>query len=161
MIFRFIVIFFLSGTVVSAMTYVLRTLEQRWSDVDIIAIVNVGKVHTVTTPEGITLQSAEATVEREIFRRVAPFDQTKKTKIRIFSLMPNGLDQEGLPLASGRTFVMMKQRGVDAFFPADPWEFQSLSANEIFWPTTHGIQQKSIAEVTKEIEQHIEMLKND
>ncbi len=161
MIARFLSLLLLSNIVASATTYELRTLEQRWPHVDIVAVVNVGEVHTVTTPEGVTLQSAEATIERIIFRRFDPIDQSNTTQMRIYSLLPNGPDQEGRFLAPGRAFVMMRQNGVNAFFPTDPWEFQSLSANEILWPTKDGIQKKSIVDVARVVDEHIDTLKNE
>jgi len=161
MIARFLGLLLLSSAASSATTFALRTLEQRWPDVDIVAVVNVGEVHTATTPEGITLQSAAATIEQMIYRRNDPIDQNKKTEIRIYSLLPNGPDQGGRPLTSGRTFVMMKQNGIDAFFPTDPWEFQSFSGDYLLWPTKDGIQKKSIVEVAQEVEEHIATLKNE
>lgn len=161
MISRFLGLLFLSISVASATSYALLTLERRWPDVDIVAVVNVGEVHVVRTPEGVTLESAEAAIERMMFRRNHPMDESKKATIRIYSLLPNGPDQGGRHLAPGRTFVMMKQNGVDAFFPTDPWEFQSLSADEIHWPTQNGIQMKSIDQIAQVIEEHINSLNNE
>lgn len=158
---RFLTLLLFSGIVASATTYALRTLDQRWPDVDIVAVVNVAEVHAVTTPEGITLQSAEATLEKVIYRRFEPIDQINQSKIKVYSLLPNGLDQGGVSIASGRTFVMMKQKGVDTFFPTDPWDFQSLSTDEVLWPTKDGIQKKPIADVVQEVEDHISTLGNE
>jgi len=155
MIGRFICVLLVSSCAASATRYILRTLDQRWPDVDIVAVVNVGEVHAVSTAAGMTLHSAEATIERSIFRRSDPIDPHDRRRIRIHLLFPNGPENGGLFLAPGRAFVMMKQNGLNAFFPADPWEFQPLSGDEISWPTKNGVKKRSICEVAREVKEHI------
>jgi len=158
---RIVGLLLLTSIFASATTFSLRSLEQRWLSIDIIAIVEVGDVHTVTTPEGVTLESAEATIERLLFRRIDSSDPSNKTNIRIYNVLPNGVDQ-GLPsLAKGRAFVMMKQQGLDAFYPTDPWEFQPITSEEIRWPTKDGIKTKTIDEVAQEVNAYIDSWKSD
>ena len=161
MVARIIGLFLFASGVASAMTYELIPLDRRWPAVDIIAIVEVGDIHRVTTPEGVTLESAVATIERLIYRRNDPFDPDNKTTIRIYKLLPNGVHRGMYSLSKGRAFVMMKMQGMDAFYPTDPWEFQPITSEEIRWRTKEGIKNKTIDEVAQEVKAHIDSRKND
>lgn len=80
-------------SVASATTWPLIPFEQRWESLDIIAVVEVGPVHTVQTPEGMALQSAEAHIEKLIYRKheEQPFREDSG-KIRLYSVSPNGME---------------------------------------------------------------------
>ena len=161
MVARIIGLLLLASVVASATAYELIPLERRWPTVDIIAIVEVGDIHRVATPEGVTLESAVATIEKLIFRRNDPFDPDNKATIRIYKLLPNGVHKGLYSLSKGRAFVMMKMQGMDAFYPTDPWEFQPITSEEIRWPTKDGIKMKTIDEVAQEVKTYIASRKND
>jgi len=134
--------------------YVLLTLSQLWKSLDIVAVIKVGPVSEVSTPQGLVLQSATAEIEQLIYRRSPPAEGESLNQITIYSLLPNGLNAAcpaPLTLASGRAFIMMQQNGVHKFYPTNPWEFQVLSGNTILWPTKSGIKKRLLSDVIPEI----------
>lgn len=103
--------------------YAYIPLERKWPGISIVAIVNVGEVSEVTTPQGLVLQSATAKIGKLVYRRFPLFDRQPEDEIVIYSFMPNGFEAAcpaPLRLESGRAFVMMAQQGFNKFFPSDP-----------------------------------------
>lgn len=133
-----------------ATVWSLWPLEQRWPEVDIVAIVTIGAVHEHTTPEGVTIQSAEATVEEEMYRRFPSLDGDGK-KIRLYVVMPNGPENFSLAITSGRAFVMMKANGLNAFNPVDPWANQPFDGRSLRWPESTGVVERSIEYVREQV----------
>ena len=109
----------------------------------------VGPVHTVETPEGVALQSADALIEKLIYRKHEEQPLREDSgKIRLYFLSPNGMENAGLTLRSGRAFIMMKQQGFNAYSPTDPWEFQPLAeADRVAWPHQNEIKILTLEEV--------------
>ena len=124
--------FFLIAANVLHAQYALRTLENRWPDIDIIALVDVGPVTEVSTPQDMILQSANARIVRLIYRRSPPWAGEPVDKIVIYSFLPNGMSvicPAPVKIGPGRAFVMMKEHGINKFSPSDPWEYQPLRGN--------------------------------
>lgn len=137
--------------------YVYIPLERKWPNISLVAIVNVGEVSQVSTPQGLMIQSATAKIEKLVYRRFPPWDGQPEDEVILYSLMPNGLAVDcpaPLQLESGRAFVMMTQQGINKFFPADPWEFQLLSRGELLWPTEKGVKRMSVEDVIALISAH-------
>ena len=139
--------------------YVLQSLEHRWPDIGLVAVVDVGPVTEVTTPQGLVLQSATAKIIDMIYRRYEPMEGISKDEVILYSLIVNGLGVEGLTfetdgglrIKSGRAFIMVGQKGLNKFFPSDPWEFQSLTTDKILWPVGIKIEEKPLKDVISEI----------
>ncbi len=124
-----------------AMTWVLMTEESMIASSDLIAIVDVGKVHEATTPEGFRLWSAKVKVEEIAFLRcpLIPGDQP----VVIYSLDVNAavseenviVDGAQLPIFQGRALICMKQRGMNKFYPSEPLHFQLIESDgTVRWP---------------------------
>jgi len=133
-----------------ATTWALWPLQARWPEIDIVAVVNIGPVHELTTPEGIAIQSAEAAIEEEIYRR-HPLDGEGVKTIRIYTVMPNGPENGPLTLSSGRSFVMMKMKGRNAFVPDDPWSIQLFDGGTVRLPEATGLSERSLSYVRERI----------
>lgn len=110
---------------------------------DLIAVVDVSRVHEVTTPEGFRLQSAKAKIIRVIYWRF-PDDPEMKDGIVIYSLDPNAaiveenISGDGLafPVREGRAFVCLKMKGINKFYPYAPLCFQPMNDSEmVSWPS--------------------------
>jgi hypothetical protein len=119
---------------------------------DLIAVVDVSTVHEVTTPEGFRLQSADAKIVREIYRRFPAIPEAEKSSIIIYSLDPNaliteknfGVDGSSIPICEGKAFVCLREKGVNKFYPF-PYaylSFQSMKQTELIkWPADPTIRQ--------------------
>lgn len=137
--------------------YVYIPLERKWPRISLVAIVNVGEVSKVSTPQGVMVQSATAKIEKLIYRASPPFEGSPEDEVILYSFMPNGLEAAcpaPLQLESGRAFVMMAQNGMNKFFPSDPWEFQPLSRGDLLWPTGDGVKQMPVEDVIALISAH-------
>ena len=111
---------------------------------DLIAVVEVSSVHEVTTPEGFRLQSANAKIIREIYRRSPALGSTDHNSIIIYSFDPNAAISENnphadgfaFPIREGKAFVCLKMKGIEKFYPYEPLCFQSMKESELVsWPT--------------------------
>jgi hypothetical protein len=110
---------------------------------DLIAVVDVSSVHEVTTPEGFRLQSANAKIVREIYRRFPPLQKTDKKSIIIYSFDPMAAigdykiagDGFAFPIREGMAFVCLKMKGEEKYYPYEPLCFQSMNSSELIsWP---------------------------
>ena len=134
--------------------YVLRTLDQRWEGICLVAVVEVGPVTEVSTPQGLLLQSETAKIKQLVYRRFKPLEGESADDITIYSFMPSGLEvacPAPLTLKSGPAFVMMAMQGMNKFYPSDPWEFQPLEKDFLLWPAAKGIEERSLKDVIAEI----------
>jgi hypothetical protein len=111
---------------------------------DFIAIVDVGYVHEVTTPEGFRLQSAKGKIVRELFRRHPGLSQDEANTCILYSLdvsaaiAPDNLSGSGFsfPIRSGKALVCVKMKGPNKFYPYEPLCFQVIDdEGKVMWPT--------------------------
>lgn len=149
-------------------SYVLQSFEQRWQHLGLVAVVDVGPVTEVSTPQGLILQSATAKIIDLIYRWDEPDKRISKDEVILYSLIINGLSVEGLTfesgglrIKSGKAFIMVEQKGFNKFFPSDPWEFQSLTTDKILWPVGLKIEEKPLKDVISEIRTFVAKHKDD
>jgi hypothetical protein len=134
-------------------------LDWRLSKLGIVAIVKVGAVSEVSTPEGIVLQSARAHIEQLVYRRFPPAPELgePEDEIIIYSLLPNGREADcpaPLTLKEGLAFVALPQNGVNKFHPEDPWSFQIIKDGRILWKEDESqeIREVDVGVVLKKIQ---------
>lgn len=139
----YIAVLFIAFALVSrlgATSWVWMSAEQYIKASDLIAIVEVTEVETVTTSHGFLLETAKARIVDRIYTRWEPDDK----EIRIFNLDCHA----GIQRDAGRTFitknnpwslrkgkflVMLKLDG--AFSPYDRFSIQSIENGNVTFPT--------------------------
>jgi len=144
----------------SAQTYVINTPKYLLYQSDLIALVNVGEIHTVRTPEGFVLQSASAKLLDIAWRTPNPIEPKEPDSIVIFTLgmeMPvitESVLKEGkevygpnigpfekmisfFKINPGKSLVCLKRRWLNTYQVLDePLSFQPLDKNgKILWST--------------------------
>ena len=125
-----------------ATTWAWMSTEQYLEAASLIAIIHVEKVNEAFTPEGIYIQSAYATIERNLYQNFT-VSGTIPEKIVIYAIDPNAIIDDGSVsplnahwrLKEGRFFTILQIRGHLKFVPFDRLSIQTIENNSVYWPT--------------------------
>jgi len=130
----------------------------------LIAVIDIGDVHEVFTPEGIMVRSATARIIKDLYwqyRKEMPLPET----VIVYDTDPNAIINSGIPtsnshwqMKSGRAFAILDMRGDMKFRPYDRLSLQYFDKDEgAMWPVPpHGTELMSIDRISTEIKQTLE-----
>lgn len=135
----------------------------------LIAVVDVGDVHEVSTPDGIMLRTATARIVKTLYWQYEK-DIPLPATVVIYDTDLNAITDSDPPLCNsqwqefkrGRAFVMLGMRGNMKFHPYDRLSIQYLENNDrAMWPVLpHGTESMSIEKIKLEIKQALDNVKN-
>ncbi len=142
LILRFFIFFALGAQSTFATTWAWMSTEQYIETASLIAVIHIEKVHTASTPEGIYIQSAFATIEDNLYQNFT-ISGTIPEKIVIYAIDPNAIFDDGSVsplnahwhLKEGRFFTILQIRGHLKFVPFDRLSIQTIENNSVYWPT--------------------------
>ena len=151
---------FIFAVQIRANTYVINTPKSLLYESDLIALVDVGEVHTVRTPERFVLQSSKAklldvawntpnSIEPQNPDTIVIYTQGFEAPIVTEAVMKDGKEIYGpnagpfekmssyFKISSGKSLVCLKRRWLNTYQVLDePLSFQSLDTQgKILWWT--------------------------
>lgn len=167
-----LVLFWLAagGGLSRATTYAWMPAKAFLAESDLIAVVEVGPVHEVSTPEGFILQSAQAKIVTEVFRRSRLGEDGDSVVIyslhRNVRFGPDGEIEEkgGFSILPGKAFVCLKMGGMNKFHPFEPLSFQPIGTDDlIMWatrdvlePGSPGYEKVPVARVVEDLRKRLQ-----
>ena len=135
----------------------------------LIAVVDVGEVHEVFTPEGIMVRSATARIVKKLYWQFDK-DMPLPEVIVIYDTDPNAITDSVPPVSNsqwqefkrGRAFAILEMRGDMKFRPYDRLSLQYFQKDDrAMWPIPpHGTESMTIDKINSEIQDILEKKKN-
>ncbi|MFZ4779192.1 MAG: hypothetical protein ACOYM3_27840 [Terrimicrobiaceae bacterium] len=164
-----VLFFFAALTVARCTTWAWMSAADYLRTSTLIAVIDVGDVHEVFTPEGIMVRSATARIVKKVywqFERDMPLPEA----IVIYDTDPNAITDSVPPVSNsqwqefkrGRAFAILEMRGDMKFRPYDRLSLQYLKNDDrAMWPVPpHGTESMSIDKINAEIQNILDKNKN-
>ena len=164
-----ILVFFAALTSARCTTWAWMSADDYVRDSALIAIIDIGDIHEVFTPEGILLRSATARIIKSLYWQYSK-DSPLPESIVIYDIDANAITDSGPPVLRsqwqefepGRAFVILDMRGDMKFCPYDRLSLQYLQKEDrAMWPIPpHGTESMTIDKINSEIQNILEKKKN-